>query len=152
MNDVSLNNFLQRIPVLAGLDAAAVTFLAGLALEQHHAPGAVILREGEPGNGIYFLRAGNVRIVKAHGTISATTLAEMGPGDFFGEMSLVESVTRSASVVVTAEATVYVLKGKDFYQLYQRRPDQYGIVMLNIARDLARRLRALDEKFAMISS
>ena len=62
-------------------------------------------------------------------------------------MSLVESVVRSASVVAAEPTRVYSLKAIDFYRLYKLRPEQYAIVMLNIARDLSRRLRQLDEQF-----
>jgi CRP-like cAMP-binding protein len=66
-------------------------------------------------------------------------------------MSLVESVVRSASVIARGEVTACTLKGADFHRLYRHRADQYGIVMLNLARDLARRLRALDERFWHVS-
>lgn len=139
--------FLQRWPVLAGLDEPALQFLGRLAVEEHHAAGQVIVQEGTPGDRVYFVRAGRVRVVKS----PDVRLAEFGPGDFFGEMSLVESVVRSASVVALADTAVITLKGVDFYRLYRARPDQYGIVMLNIARDLARRLRQLDEHFASVA-
>jgi CRP/FNR family transcriptional regulator, cyclic AMP receptor protein len=54
-------------------------------------------------------------------------------------------------VVAQDAVTVYTLKGADLFRLYEHQPQQYGIVMLNLARDLARRLRALDEKFWHVS-
>ena len=59
---------------------------------------------------------------------------------------------RSASVIALEPTRVFTLKGMDFYKLYRQRPDQYGIVVLNIARDLARRLHQLDEHFCVASS
>lgn len=149
--DASLNNFLHRLPVMAGLDEAALQFLGGLAGEETYAAGGVIVREGDRGDRVYFVCSGRVRVVKERASEPAVQLAEFGPGDFFGEMSLVESVVRSASVIATEPARVFTLKGMDFYKLYRQRPDQYGIVMLNIARDLARRLRQLDEHFCHAS-
>lgn len=143
----SLDSFLHRLPVLTGLDEEALAFLQGLVTEEIHPAGAVIVREGDRGDRVYFVRTGRVRVVKA----PAVQLAEFGPGDYFGEMSLVESVERSASVIAVEATSVFTLRGVDFYQLYRRRPDQYGIVMLNIARDLARRLRALDEHFCHVA-
>lgn len=139
----SIDNFVHRLPVMAGLDEAALRFLGGLAREEQYPAGGVIVREGERGDRVYFVRSGRVRVVK----VPAVQLAEFGPGDFFGEMSLVESVPRSASVIAAEPTCVFTLKGMDFYRLYRERPDQYGIVMLNIARDLARRLRRLDEDY-----
>lgn len=141
------DNFLSRLPVFAGVDSAALAMLSELTVTRECGTGEVIVREGEPGDRMYFVRRGRVRVVKA----PAVTLAEFGPGDFFGEMSLVESVVRSASVVALEPTEVCTLRGLDFYELYRRRPEQYGIVMLNIARDLARRLRRLDEDFCSLS-
>lgn len=141
------DSFLSRISVFAGLDDDALGFLGGLAKEDEHPAGAVIVREGEPGDRMFFVRSGRVRVLKAGGV----ALAEFGPGEFFGEMSLVESVARSASVVALEPTRVCTLRGVDFYQLYRRRPEQYGIVMLNIARDLARRLRRLDDVFCHVA-
>lgn len=149
--DASLNNFLHRLPVMAGLDEAALQFLGGLAGEEDYSAGGVIVREGEKGDRVYFVCSGRVRVVKERAGEPAVQLAAFGPGDFFGEMSLVESVVRSASVIATEPTRVFTLKGMDFYKLYRQRPDQYGIVMLNIARDLARRLRQLDEHFCHAS-
>ena len=136
---------------MAGLDAEAVRFLAGLAREESYAAGAVIIGEGEPGNRMFFLTTGHAVVVKEHGSAQPITLARLGPGEFFGEMSLVESVVRSASVVADGPVAACTLKGADFHRLYQQRPDQYGIVILNLAHDLARRLRSLDDRFAHVS-
>jgi CRP/FNR family cyclic AMP-dependent transcriptional regulator len=149
--NTSLENFLHHVPVMAGLDDEAIGFLSNLAREEHYPAGAVIIGEGETGNRMFFLRTGQVEVVKGHGGPQPVALARFGAGEFFGEMSLVESVVRSASVVAQDAVTVYTLKGADLFRLYEHQPLQYGIVMLNLARDLARRLRALDEKFWHVS-
>lgn len=149
--EASLDNFIHALPVFAGLDEAALQFLGGMAGEENHAADSVIVREGEPGDRVYFVCTGGVRVVMVTCGEPAVQLAEFGPGDFFGEMSLVESVVRSASVIATKPTRVFTLRGTDFYKLYRQRPDQYGIVMLNIARDLTRRLRRLDQRFCHVS-
>jgi CRP-like cAMP-binding protein len=148
--NASLDNFLHRLPVMAGLDEGALQYLGELAGEENYATGDVIVREGDPGDRMYFVCTGRVRISKGDGPEPVVVLAEMGPGDYFGEMSLVESVARSASVVALEPARVFTLKSVNFYKLYRTRPDQYGIVVLNIARDLARRLRRLDDKYVSL--
>jgi CRP-like cAMP-binding protein len=149
--DVSLNNFIHHLPVMAGLDEAALAFLGDMAVEQVFPAGANIVREGEAGDRVFFICSGRVSVRKAAEAPTMVKLAELGAGDFFGEMSLVESVTRSASVIAETPTCVYTLKALDFYKLYRHRPDQYGIVMLNIARDLSRRLRRQDELFCHVS-
>lgn len=149
--DATLDNFLHRLPVMAGLDERALQYLGGMAGEERYEAGRVIVKEGAPGERMFFICEGRVQIVKAHGTSRPVTLAEMGPGDYFGEMSLVESVARSASAVAVEPVRVFTLKSVNFYKLYRAQPEQYGIVVLNIARDLARRLRRLDERFVAVS-
>jgi CRP/FNR family transcriptional regulator, cyclic AMP receptor protein len=149
--DATLDNFLHRLPVMAGLSEEALGFLGSMAGEERFEAGAVIVHEGQPGERVFFVCDGRVRIVKGHGTPHPVKLAEMGPGDYFGEMCLVESVARSASVVALEPVRAFTLKGVNFYKLYRTQPEQYGIVILNIARDLARRLRRIDEKFVAVA-
>lgn len=144
-------NFLQNLSVMAGLDDEAIRFLSTLAREEHYPAGAVIIGEGELGNRMFFISGGHVAVIKSHGTAQPVTLARLGPGEYFGEMSLVECVARSASVMADDAVTACTLRGTDLHRLYERRPDQYGIVMLNLARDLSRRLRRIDERFAHLS-
>jgi CRP-like cAMP-binding protein len=115
--NASLENFLHRLPGMAGLDDEAIGFLSNLAREECHAAGTVIIGEGEPGNRMFFLGAGHVEVVKGHGGPQPVALARFGPGEFFGEMSLVESFVRSASLLAEEAVTAYTLKGSDFHRL-----------------------------------
>ena len=136
---------------MAGLSEQALQFLGSLAGEERYPAGTVIVREGAPGERMFFICEGRVRVVKDQGARQPVVLAELGPGEYFGEMSLIECVARSASVVAAEPVRAFTLKNADFYKLYRAQPEQYGIVVLNLARDLARRLRALDERFVAVS-
>ena len=100
---------------------------------------------------MFIVHTGRVEVVKNLAKPNQTLLAVFGPRDFMGEMSIIECVTRSASVRALEKTSLFGLRGIDLYRLFQRRPDQYAIVILNIARDLSRRLRALDEKYSVIA-
>ena len=89
-----------------------------------------------------------MRIIKIFGTPDAVVLATLGPGDFFGEMCILETLPRAASGVASQPATVVRVSSSAFYHLYEKLPKQHSILLLNIARDLSRRLRHLDEVFA----
>lgn len=143
----TIEEILRRLSVLAGTSDDTIRFLAGLVRTEHYQAGQTILEEGAPGDRVFFIARGSVKVVKAGAGGDPVMLVRMAAGDFFGEMSLVESVARSASVVAEEEVEAFTLKGADFYRLYRHQPQEYGIVMLNIARDLARRLRRLDEQF-----
>jgi CRP/FNR family transcriptional regulator, cyclic AMP receptor protein len=144
-------HFQQGIPIFAGLDSAALLSIADAVQENVVQADSVIVREGEPGDRMFIVRTGRVQVVKHLGKPTQTLLAVFGPRDFMGEMSIIECVARSASLRAIEETSLFALRGIDLYHLFKRRPDQYGIVILNIARDLSRRLRALDEKFSAVS-
>ena len=144
-------HFLQGIPIFAGLDDSALLGVAEVVQETVADAGSVIVSEGDPGNRMFIVHTGRVEVVKNLAKANQTLLAVFGPRDFMGEMSIIECVTRSASVRALEKTSLFGLRGIDLYRLFQRRPDQYAIVILNIARDLSRRLRALDEKYSIIS-
>ncbi len=98
--------------------------------------GAVIFEEGDPGSRLYVIQAGQVRVVKRTGG-RAVTLARLGPGEFFGEMALLDRQPRSASAVVDEAARILELDEAAFERLVAER----GEVALRILRRLSRRLR-----------
>jgi CRP/FNR family cyclic AMP-dependent transcriptional regulator len=143
--------FLQAIPIFAGLTPAALEEIANAAEEAVFPKGEIIVREGELGNRMFIIAAGSVEVVKYLGQTHETVLAVLGPRDFLGEMSIIDCVARSASIRAVEDTALFSLKGIDLYHLFQKYADQYAIVILNIARDISRRLRAIDEKYAAIS-
>ncbi len=143
--------FLQAIPIFAGLTPAALTEIESAVEEAVFHRGDIIVREGEPGNRMFIIGSGTVEVVKYLAQSGETVLAVLRSRDFLGEMSIIECVARSASVRAIEDTSLFALKGMDLYHLFQRHPDQYAIVILNIARDISRRLRALDEKYAALS-
>jgi CRP/FNR family cyclic AMP-dependent transcriptional regulator len=143
--------FLEAIPIFAGLTPVALIEIANAVDEAEFHQGDIIVREGEPGDRMFIISSGSVEIVKHLNQSRETVLAVLRTTDFLGEMSIIECVARSASVRAVQDTVLFSLKGIDLYHLFQRHPDQYAIVILNIARDLSRRLRAIDEKFSAVS-
>ena len=143
--------FLESIPIFAGLNAGALSEIANAVEETAFRAGDIIVREGEPGNRMFIVYSGRLEVIKNLAQAHETLLAVLRSKDFLGEMSIIECVARSASVRAIEDSCLFSLKGTDLYRLFQRHPDQYAIVILNIARDLSRRLRAIDEKFLAIS-
>jgi CRP/FNR family transcriptional regulator, cyclic AMP receptor protein len=139
---------LRKVTIFAGLDDAALRRLLTKAVRLEVGAGEVILREGESGNQFYLLLSGEARVVKAFGTDREFELARVQAGDFFGEMCLLETLPRVATVQTTTTAVLLRLSAMAFLDLYDSRPEQHGILILNLARDLSRRLRRLDEAFA----
>jgi CRP/FNR family cyclic AMP-dependent transcriptional regulator len=139
---------LRGVPIFAGLDPSAVDFLLKKAELRVYNSGEIILREGEAGNRFCLLAEGAVDVVKALNSERPVILASLRRGDFFGELCILETLPRSASVVAREVTTIVSVASVAFYHLHQEMPSQHGILLLNIARDLSRRLRRLDEIFA----
>lgn len=143
---------LASIPVLTGITAPAQTLLAEEGIVHDFATGAWIVREGDKGCSLFILVEGDVEVVKHADTPHAVTLATLHRGTFFGEMCVVDPVPRAASVRALSPVKAIEIKAGTLYHLFQQMPDQYSIVLLNLARDMARRLRKLDEAFAARAS
>lgn len=139
---------LRDVTIFAGLDDSALALLMARARETIAPAGTVIVREGEPGNHLYLIASGSVRVCKRFDRTGEVELARLKAGDFFGEMCILETLPRAATVLTGTDSILHALPSVAFYDLFQAKPDQYGILMLNIARDVSRRLRRLDEIFA----
>jgi CRP/FNR family transcriptional regulator, cyclic AMP receptor protein len=101
----------------------------------------VIFREGDEGNVMYVIRSGKVKITKnVYGIM--VTLAELGPGDHFGEMSLLEEVPRSATAIAETDLEADVLDSKALSDYVATKPE-FALKML---RAMSRRLRQIDER------
>jgi CRP/FNR family transcriptional regulator, cyclic AMP receptor protein len=148
----ALFNALAAIPVLTGINAAAQTLLAEEGTVHDFAVGEWIVREGEAGHSFFILVEGDVEVIKNADSPHAVTLATFHRGTFFGEMCVVDPVPRVASVRTLSPARAIEIKAATLHHLFKEMPDQYSIVLLNLARDMARRLRALDEAFAARTS
>lgn len=104
-------------------------------------PGEVIFREGEPGEVMFVLQAGRVRIVKAVGT-EQRVLATLGPGEFFGEMAILNDKARTATAVVAEDgpARVLAIDRKRFEQMIANNRE----ITLRLIKKLASRLESAD--------
>jgi CRP-like cAMP-binding protein len=139
---------LQNVPIFAGLNEAALDLLWDRAKEVKAATGDVVVREGETGNRLFVVGEGQVRVCKHFAQPDELELAKLAPGNFFGEMCILETLPRSATVQAVTDTILYSLTSLAFYHLYEAMPAQHSILVLNIARDVSRRLRHLDEIFA----
>jgi len=143
-----VKSLLCNVPIFAGLEDEALEILLEHAERVAVPDGEVVASEGEVNNCMYVIETGKVCIMKNCPGRGAVELAVLGPGEFFGEMCILEAQPRSATAIAAGQVTVVRIASPAFYHLYQRIPKQHSILLLNMARDLSRRLRRLDEIFA----
>ena len=109
--------------------------------------GTLIVAQDEPGDAMFVLAQGRVKVALFGESGRELTLSELKPGDFFGEMALLDSRPRSANVVAIDDATVLALTRDAFTQHLKAHPQ----TALNMLAELTRRLRRADETIANLA-
>lgn len=123
--------------LFTGLEPEQVHAVAASAQEVEFPAGRVIAHQGEVGTGFFIVAAGSVRVVR-----DGETLATLGSGEFFGELSVLDGQPRIAQVVAEAPTTCLALASWDFERVLLENPT----VAVGILRGLAGRLRAVTEQ------
>ncbi len=135
---------LRQVDLLAQLSLEQLEAVAQLTEEAEYLPGEEIVREGEPGDRLYLLLEGSVRVVKGHGTPHALELRVLEAVDYFGEMAVLADEPRSATIVAASPARLLSLDGESLRELIREHPD----VSFAIFRVLTGRLRAVESRLA----
>jgi CRP/FNR family cyclic AMP-dependent transcriptional regulator len=146
-----LKAFLVATPFFGGLSDASLDLLISMLVERRFDRGASIVAEGEPGRSMYIVHSGELVVSKIGGAGRAIAMTHLGPGDFFGEMTLLEPQNRSATVVAETPTVLYELTARNLYAYYKADIHAYVIVMQNINRELCRRLRRADNRIAELA-
>jgi CRP/FNR family transcriptional regulator, cyclic AMP receptor protein len=139
---------LQGVPIFAGLAEKALEVLLEHTKEKKYSENGVIVHEGEMCSILFVIGSGSVRLFKNFGKVDQVEFATLGSKDFFGESCILDTLPRLATVQAACPTTVFTISSMAFYHLYEYMPAQHSILLLNIARDLSRRIRALDIVFA----
>ena len=139
-----LKAFLVATPFFGGLSDASLALLISMMIERCFDVGATVVAEGEQGRSMYVVHSGELVVSKLGESGRAIRLARLGPGDFFGEMTLIEMQNRSASVITESPTVLYELTARNLYAFYKADIHAYAMVLQNINRELCRRLRRAD--------
>jgi CRP-like cAMP-binding protein len=134
---MSHEEFLSRVPIFSNCTSEEITAIAGVAQESFFQPGQIIVTQGTPGQAFYMILAGRVEILR-----DGVSLGAFGPGDFFGEMALLDSAPRSATIRALDHVSCLMLSSWDFKALLERHPS----IAIKLLEVLSRRLRVADER------
>ncbi len=143
-----LKAFLLATPFFGGLADAGLDLLVSMLVERCFAVGAAVVAEGEPGRSMFIVHSGELVVSTLGNSGRVIRVAGLGPGDFFGEMTLIEMQNRSATVVAASPVVLYELTAQKLYTCYKADIHAYVMVMQNINRELCRRLRRADKRIA----
>jgi CRP/FNR family transcriptional regulator, cyclic AMP receptor protein len=136
---------LQRMPVFGGLREPALRSLLQRAHSVHRASGEAFFVEGDAAEAMYVLESGRVAVTK-HWRGHEYLLHELGAGDCFGEMALMDLQPRSASVLAVQDCAAIEFGTHDMLHLCEIDAEQFALMQMNLGRELCRRLRATDER------
>lgn len=99
-----------------------------------------IIREGEPNDAMFFLMEGSVRVTRG-----GRDLIDFKAGDCFGEIEMLDTKPAAASIRALTPCAAACLSHKSLHELFHVDAKLFSLFMMNLARDLARRLRRMDE-------
>lgn len=133
---------LRGMEIFQNLTVNELAAVASLAEPRTFAPGDKIITEGEVGESMYLIISGKVGVQKRADDGCDVDLAEMGPGEYFGEMALFDNEKRSATVNAQEQTQVLVLHKQEFGEAVREYPQ----VALQMCKELSRRLRELHQK------
>jgi CRP/FNR family cyclic AMP-dependent transcriptional regulator len=123
---------IRKVPLFADLDDAELARLADRFVERSFKEGDVVVEEGATGTSVFVIVNGNAAV-----SVGGELKASLGPGDYFGEMAVMDDGTRSASIIAATDLDVCFLTPWEFRPFVEEHPE----VGWKLLRSLARRLR-----------
>jgi CRP/FNR family transcriptional regulator, cyclic AMP receptor protein len=126
-------DLLRLVPLFNGLTEPSFEAIANLASETDYATGDQLVRQGNPGDTFIIMVTGRARVDR-----DGKTLRELGPGDFLGEISLVDGSPRTATVTALDPIHAFVIQREGFLELIDRIP----VFRLDVLSCLSQRIRA----------
>ncbi|MFQ5415889.1 MAG: Crp/Fnr family transcriptional regulator [Myxococcota bacterium] len=138
---------LRSIPLFSAVSDEDLESIASHLIERRLPKNKTIVEEGTPGDYMYVIPEGRVKVTKLSGDGREKILELLEAGSFFGEMSLLDSAPRSASVKALTDVRILALSRNDFLNVLRRSPD----LALAVIQELTTRLRQQDEQASSLS-
>jgi CRP-like cAMP-binding protein len=135
---------LQRMPVFGALREDSLQMLLRRARIVERAASSYFFRENDPAASMFVLEVGRVAVIKGWQGRDFV-LHELGAGDCFGEMALMDLCPRSASVRAESDCRAIEFGSDDLLRLFETDAEQFALIQMNIGREVCRRLRATDD-------
>jgi len=137
-------DLLGRVPLFAELEHDELDRFSRVAVPRSFPSGTRVFHEGDQSDACYIVRSGSFRVTREHPDGRAITLANLGPGDIFGELAMLDGQSRSASVEALDDGELLALPGADVRALLSRHPE----ITVKLVAALVRRLRQANERIS----
>ncbi|HLP18116.1 MAG TPA: Crp/Fnr family transcriptional regulator [Bacteroidota bacterium] len=139
--------FLQNVPIFNELNSIELEKIAALGVRKQYKKGSIVLLEEETGAALFVIASGKVKIARMDDDGREVILSILGESDFFGEMAILDGLTRSANVVATTKTELFMIHRKDFLGLL----NEFPVVAIALLRELTSRLRKADAQIKSLS-
>ena len=134
---------LQKYALFGGLTEEQIEIILPVMVEENYISEETIITEGKPNDKLFFILEGQVAVAKKD-----VTLARFCEGDTFGEMEILDVMPAAASIKALSQVKTMTISNRAIREIYKKDLTTFTLVLMNLARDLVRRLRKMDEKFA----
>jgi CRP/FNR family transcriptional regulator, cyclic AMP receptor protein len=143
---MTIPQFLGSIPLFRGLAPHELLRFAEVTREKEYPKGSVILFEADPGDALFIVRTGRVKVVLIGEDGREVILGVLGVGEHFGELALIDDQPRSAHVIAMEESALLVLRREDFRRCVEETP----AVAWSLMQELSLRLRRADDQIGAL--
>ena len=131
---------LQKYSLFGGLLEDQIEKILPLMEQENYAPGEIIIAEGSPNDKILFILEGRVSIIRGE-----TVIYDLAEGNTFGEMEVLDIMPSAATIKAVTDVTVLSIANKSLREIYKNDIKSFSLLLMNLARDLSRRLRVANE-------
>jgi CRP/FNR family transcriptional regulator, cyclic AMP receptor protein len=146
--DEDLQTVLEKIPIFQDLSKRELAAVVRVLHRREYVPDELIIRQDEPGLGMYIIQKGKAVVVTEPDNIQ---LSELSDGDFFGEVSLLDETPRSASVIARSHCTILGFFQSDLFSLIERDP-RFGVkIVVRVAKIIGDRLRKANQQMQALT-
>ncbi|MCF8260766.1 MAG: Crp/Fnr family transcriptional regulator [Melioribacteraceae bacterium] len=142
-----LDNFLLYVPIFSDLPEETISKIAKVGNRKTYKKDNVILMEEEDGSAMFVIISGKVKIARTSNDGREVILSILSESAFFGEMSLLDGLSRSATVIALEDSEVYIIQRAQFLELIYDHPE----ISVALLTELTQRLRQADMKIKALS-
>ncbi|MCH7886803.1 MAG: Crp/Fnr family transcriptional regulator [Candidatus Marinimicrobia bacterium] len=141
------HELLKNLPLFGDLDDGELVEIWNHVQTRSYKKGNIILFEEDPGDSLFIIKEGKVKITRLSEEGREVILSILGEGEFFGEMSILDGESRSANVIALADSEVFVLKREEFINILTSNPQ----IAITLLEELAARIRKSDQQIEYLS-
>jgi CRP-like cAMP-binding protein len=141
------NDFLKYVPIFSELNDATIEKISKIGIRKIFKKDSVVLYEHETGSALFVIVEGKVKISRVSDDGREVILTILNDSDFFGEMAILDGLSRSANVTAMEDSELFIIQRNDFIALLQTHPE----ISIALLKELTQRMRAADLKIKSLS-